>query len=70
LGYYEKAEKFRTELEYDIDGVVFKVNSFAHQDELGVRSRSPRWAIAGKLKSQQVTTKILNIEVSLVVLER
>jgi len=65
LGYYEKAEKFRTELEYDIDGVVFKVNSFAHQDELGVRSRSPRWAIAGKLKSQQVTTKILNIEVSL-----
>ena len=65
LGYYEKAEKFRNELEYDIDGVVFKVNSFAHQDELGVRSRSPRWAIAGKLKSQQVTTKILNIEASL-----
>jgi DNA ligase (NAD+) len=64
-GYYEKAEKFRNELEYDIDGVVFKVNSFAHQDELGVRSRSPRWAIAGKLKSQQVTTKILNIEASL-----
>jgi DNA ligase (NAD+) len=65
MGYYEKAEKFRNELEYDIDGVVFKVNSFSHQDELGVRSRSPRWAIAGKLKSQQVTTKILNIEVSL-----
>ncbi len=65
MGYYEKAEKFRNELEYDIDGVVFKVNSFAHQDELGVRSRSPRWAIAGKLKSQQVTTKILNIEASL-----
>ena len=64
-GYYEKAEKFRNKLEYDIDGVVFKVNSFAHQDELGVRSRSPRWAIAGKLKSQQVTTKILNIEASL-----
>ena len=63
--YYEKAEKFRNKLEYDIDGVVFKVNSFAHQDELGVRSRSPRWAIAGKLKSQQVTTKILNIEASL-----
>ena len=55
----------RDNLDYDIDGVVFKVNSFTHQDELGVRSRSPRWAIAGKLKSQQVTTKILNIEVSL-----
>jgi len=65
MGYYEKAEKFRTELEYDIDGVVFKVNSFANQDELGVRSRSPRWAIAGKLKSQQVTTTILSIEASL-----
>jgi len=65
MGYYEKAEKFRNELEYDIDGVVFKVNSFFHQDELGVRSRSPRWAIAGKLKSQQVTTTIMSIELSL-----
>jgi len=65
MGYYEKAERFRNELEYDIDGVVFKVNSFSHQDELGVRSRSPRWAIAGKLKSQQVTTTILKIEASL-----
>ena len=65
MGYYETAEKFRNELEYDIDGVVFKVNSFSHQDELGVRSRSPRWAIAGKLKSQQVTTTILSIEASL-----
>lgn len=64
MKYYEKAEIFRQELEYDIDGVVFKVNSFAKQDELGIRSRSPRWAIAGKLKSQQVTTKILNIEPS------
>lgn len=65
MDYYKKAENFRHELEYDIDGVVFKVNSFTHQDELGVRSRSPRWAIAGKLKSQQVTTIILNIETSL-----
>ena len=61
INYYTKAESFRENLEYDIDGVVFKVNSFAMQDELGVRSRSPRWAIAGKLKSQQVTTKILDI---------
>ena len=64
IGYYQKAEVMRNDLEYDIDGVVFKVNSFSHQDELGVRSRSPRWAIAGKLKSQQVTTKIINIEPS------
>ncbi len=64
LGYYQKAEIFREELEYDIDGVVFKVNSFAEQDELGIRSRSPKWAIAGKLKTQQVTTKLLDIEPS------
>jgi DNA ligase (NAD+) len=64
LEYYRKAEAFRNNLEYDIDGIVFKVNSFTQQDELGVRSRSPRWAIAGKLKAQQVTTKILNIEPS------
>ncbi len=64
IDYYENAEKLRESLEYDIDGVVFKVNSFQNQDELGVRSKSPRWAIAGKLKTQQVTTKILNIEPS------
>ena len=64
LEYYEKAEAFRENLEYDIDGVVFKVNSFVKQNELGVRSRSPRWAIAGKLKSQQVTTTVVNIEPS------
>ena len=64
IEYYQKAEKLRDALEYDIDGVVFKVNSFQEQDELGVRSRSPRWAIAGKLKTQQVTTTILSIEPS------
>ncbi len=62
--YYIHTEEIRNNLDYDIDGVVFKVNSFSHQDELGMRSRSPRWAIAGKLKAQQVTTTILNIEAS------
>jgi DNA ligase (NAD+) len=65
IDYYKSAEIFRNNLDYDIDGVVFKVDSFSHQDELGVRSRSPRWALAGKLKSQQVTTKITKIEISL-----
>ncbi len=63
--YYEETESIRNDLKYDIDGVVFKVNSFDQQDELGVRSRSPRWAIAGKLKAQQATTTILNIEASI-----
>lgn len=63
--YIRKLEGQRNSLQYDIDGVVFKVNSFAQQEELGVRSRSPRWAIAGKFKSQQVTTKVLDIVASI-----
>ena len=65
LEFYRNGESLRSELEYDIDGVVFKVDSFSQQEKLGIRSRSPRWAIAGKLKAQQVTTIILDIEASL-----
>ena len=61
LSYYEKMEKIRQSLDYDIDGVVFKVNSFQAQEILGPRSRSPRWAIAGKLKAEQATTIVNNI---------
>ena len=61
IQYYDDLESIRGELDYDIDGVVIKVNSFNEQRKLGERSRSPRWAIAGKLKSQQETTKILDI---------
>ena len=61
VSYYDKLESIRGQLNYDIDGVVIKVNSFASQSLIGERSRSPRWAIAGKLKSQQETTTIINI---------
>ena len=61
IKYYDYLESIRNGLDYDIDGVVIKVNSFNHQATLGERSRSPRWAIAGKLKSQQETTKIIDI---------
>jgi len=61
LDYYQKMENKRNNLPYDIDGAVFKVNRFDLQQELGVRSRSPRWATAGKFKAQQVTTTILDI---------
>ena len=61
IKYYDYLESIRNDLDYDIDGVVIKVNSFNHQATLGERSRSPRWAIAGKLKSQQETTKIIDI---------
>jgi len=59
--YHRDMESKRNDLPYEIDGTVFKVNSTSYQDELGFRSRSPKWAIAGKFKAQQVTTKILDI---------
>ena len=62
--YYTQADELRQRLNYDIDGVVFKVNSYQQQLQLGVRSKSPRWAIAGKLKAEQTTTIIENIIIS------
>ena len=64
LKYYQEIETIRLQLPYDIDGVVFKVNSYDMQKTLGERSKSPRWAIAGKFKAQQETTTIINIEIS------
>jgi len=62
--YYKKAEDLRKRIPYDIDGVVFKVNSFKKQNQLGNRSKSPRWAIAGKLKAKQAITEVLDIIIS------
>ena len=61
INYLQKIESIRNELNYEIDGIVCKVNKFNYQNILGNKSRSPRWAIAGKFKAQQVTTKIINI---------
>ena len=49
----------RHKLPYETDGVVIKVNSLAHQDELGYTAKAPRWAIAYKFKAEQVST-VLN----------
>ncbi|WP_306352489.1 NAD-dependent DNA ligase LigA [Flavobacterium sp. '19STA2R22 D10 B1'] len=51
----------RHDLPYETDGVVIKVNSFYSQEELGYTAKSPRWAIAYKFKSEQVTTKLNSI---------
>ena len=51
----------RHDLPYETDGVVVKVNSFHYQDELGFTAKSPRWAIAYKFKSEQVSTKLISI---------
>ena len=62
--YFNHIQSNRDNLKYDIDGVVFKVNSFDSQKILGARSKSPRWAIAAKLKSVQSTTIIDDIIIS------
>ena len=54
-------DSHRYKLPYETDGVVVKVNSFHYQDELGFTAKSPRWAIAYKFKSEQVSTKLLSI---------
>ena len=51
----------RHNLPYETDGVVVKVNSFQHQEELGFTAKSPRWAIAYKFKSEQVATRLNSI---------
>lgn len=61
--YHHELEKIRNEIPYEIDGTVFKVNDYGLRHKLGTRSRSPRWAIAGKFKAQQATTIIKDIEV-------
>ncbi len=64
LKYCEEWIERRAELLYDIDGVVVKVNRLDLQEKIGFVSRSPRWAVAYKLPSTEVITKLMDIEVS------
>ncbi len=59
--YNELLDK-REKLPFEIDGLVVKLDSFAQRDALGIRSRSPRWAVAYKFPPRQATTKLLAIE--------
>lgn len=59
--YIDYWDSHRHNLPYETDGVVVKVNSFHYQDELGFTAKSPRWAIAYKFKSEQVSTKLNSI---------
>ena len=62
LKYYEDIGARRESLPYEIDGVVYKVNSLSEQRELGFVSRAPRWAIAHKFPAQEELTKVLGVE--------
>ena len=61
--FHQELEDRRNDLPYEIDGTVFKVNNYNKREDLGTRSRSPRWAIAGKFKAQQATTVIHDIDI-------
>ncbi|CAO6127925.1 Lig NAD-dependent DNA ligase (contains BRCT domain type II) [Candidatus Pelagibacterales bacterium] len=60
---YLHVEEIRSSLDYDIDGIVYKVNDLTLQKRLGSLSSSPRWAIAHKFSSEKATTVIRKIEI-------
>ncbi len=64
LAYIARQEAHRHDLEYEMDGVVLKVDDLARQADLGSTSRAPRWAIAFKYPPEEVNTKLLSIEVN------
>jgi len=63
LNNYLKIEKDRTKIDFDIDGIVYKINNLELQKRLGNVANSPRWAIAHKFASNKAVSKILNIEI-------
>ena len=62
---YNEIEKKRANLDFDIDGIVYKVNDFATQRRLGNVANAPRWAIAHKFSSNKAVSKILDIEIQI-----
>ena len=63
LSYYHAIGNRRSSLDYDIDGVVFKVNDFRQQETVGFISRAPRWAMAYKFPPEEELTEVMAIEI-------
>jgi len=61
ISYHHSMEEKRDSLDYEIDGVVVKVNSFSYQDKLGVRTTNPKWAVAYKFKPRKEITRVEDI---------
>ena len=62
---YQEVEKKRANIDFDIDGIVYKVNDFTLQKRLGNVANSPRWAIAHKFSSNKAVSKIIDIEIQI-----
>jgi len=62
---YNNLEKKRTEIDFDIDGIVYKIDDFKLQKRLGNVANAPRWAIAHKFSSNKAISKILNIDIQI-----
>ena len=62
---YSKVEKKRNDIDFDIDGIVYKVNNFQLQKRLGNVANAPRWAIAHKFSASSAISKIENIEIQI-----
>ena len=60
--YYQYLASIRDQLDYDIDGIVYKVNEFNLQERLGFVAKAPRWAIARKFPAQEEMTRLLDVE--------
>ncbi len=65
IAYFRRIGAKRDSLPYDIDGVVYKLDDYAGQREMGFVSRAPRWAIAHKFPAQEQVTRLLDIEIQI-----